>query len=250
MPSFTDEAVVLKVIETGEANCILHLLTHNRGRRNVFAQNARKSRKRFSGALMPFAHLQIVSSVRRDQDLDRLQQAELIDAHAELHGSLASIYLASHYCELLDLLLVEGEQYPEVFELVLFFLGRLKQAKASIKHRIFFELRMLDLLGNRPDLSFCGDCGQELSGESYFDPDRQLMIARAGTAYPARLIPISDATRYAMQRILDGPLHGLGTIRLSREMLHQIEAVSRSLLQSQVPRALRTLELLEDELVS
>jgi len=47
------EALVLRKVEYGDADLILSLYTESRGRISAIARSARKSRKRFTGALDP-----------------------------------------------------------------------------------------------------------------------------------------------------------------------------------------------------
>jgi len=54
---FSDEAVVLGTVDFGEADRIVTLFTRNHGRLSAFAAGARKSKRRFAGALEAGTHL-------------------------------------------------------------------------------------------------------------------------------------------------------------------------------------------------
>ena len=216
MPSVADEALVLKTVESGEADFIVHLLTRDRGRRSVFARNARKSFRRFSGALQPFAHVRIIVNLRRTQRLDGLSSAELIEPYLNLRQDLRRLALAGYYCELLDALLAEGETYPEVFELALFFLGRINQGEPSIKHRLFFELRLLDALGHRPDCLRCGEEGDELSGAAWFDPGRLGFLSDPSARFAGGAFQVSGPARIAMEQAMSLSLGELAALKLRR----------------------------------
>lgn len=247
MPTVRDDALVLKIVESGEADLIVHLLAGTRGRRTAFASGARKSRRRFVGALQPFSNIRAIFTVRRTRSLDRLESADLIDSYRAIHENLARIYMASYYCELMDAMLVEGETYPEVYALALFFLERLSKSEPSLKHRIFFELRLLDLLGYRPELKVCGEDGVALKGKAWFDPARQAFLCRESAAL-GETVPVSERARRAMIQVLDTPLDLLGDIRMDRETARETAAVTRALVLANADRRLKSLDMLEDEL--
>jgi len=248
MPSVADEAVVLRVAQSGEADAIVHLLARERGRRTAFARAARKSRKRFVGCLEPFHHIRIDATIRRTQRLDQLDQAEAIDSFPELKADLAKLCLASYFCEMVDALLVEGETYPEVFEALLFFLNRLKLGPATAKHRLFFELKVLDYLGHRPDLDRDAEEGALAGGEAWFDPARLAFVSVSSRTAPPSLIRVSRRAREAMIEALERPLDALAEIRLCSAEAAEAIAVTRLLVAAQVARPLKSLDLLDREL--
>ena len=65
MTSYSTEALVLRMLEFGEADWIVHLLTPERGRVAAIAKHARRSVRRFPGSLDLFNHLQVELRPRR-----------------------------------------------------------------------------------------------------------------------------------------------------------------------------------------
>ena len=57
MERFAEEAVVLASVDYGEADRVVTLFTRGRGRLTAFAAGARKSKRRFAGALELGTHL-------------------------------------------------------------------------------------------------------------------------------------------------------------------------------------------------
>lgn len=247
MPLVEDEVLILRTVSTGEADLIIHLLGKERGRRTAFAKNARKSRRRFAGALEPFTCSKAQLNIRRRQPLDRMDSAEVVNSFASLRKSLVKIYLASYFCELLDALLVEGETYPEVYALMLFFLDRLSGNEASLKHRVFFELRLMSLLGYRPDFFNCGVSGKPLGERVWFDRNRLAFISDQNLADTSGAPPVSRIVREALSRSLDAPLSGLSRIRMDAATAREAAAITRVLVLANTPRELRSMKLLDSE---
>ncbi len=248
MPKVDDEAIVLKLTPTGEADCVVHLLCKTRGRRSAFARGARKSRKRFVGALQPFSHIRAGFTIQRTQRLDRLDYAEVATPYLELREDLSRIALASYYCELLNVFLAEGELYPTEYALMRFFLNRLRQHPATLKHRLFFELRLLDALGFLPDVQSCAEDGSALSGAAWFDPQRQVFLGRLAAARLERAVPVCRHSREALAMIPTIPLDGLAHLRVTPVMAHEMLTVTAAVIRALSPRPLKSLALLDAEL--
>ena len=58
--TLTTEAVVLRSIRFGEADCVLHLFTLEKGRVGAIAKGVRKTRSRFGARLEPFSHVELL----------------------------------------------------------------------------------------------------------------------------------------------------------------------------------------------
>jgi DNA repair protein RecO (recombination protein O) len=75
----TTEALVLRSVEFGESDLIVHLLMPDAGRLTAIAKGARRSLRRFPGTLDLFNHLRVQVAQRRSAGLARLEQATLIE---------------------------------------------------------------------------------------------------------------------------------------------------------------------------
>lgn len=247
MPKISDQAIVLKAIPHKETDLIVHLLARERGRRNAFARSAKKSKKRFPGGIQPFSHIRCIMNVKRTTTLCNLDSAELISSYPEIQTDLTRIYMASYYCELLDKLLVEGECYPDIFELVLFFFNRLGKSTVSRKHRIFFELRLMELLGFQPDFQYCGESGKELGDAAFYDPQKSVFLAPDAARYRNDSFPVSGKMRLAMMTALNVPLDGLVAVRLSEAEAAMVSKITLALVQGHVIGDIKSLKLLDGE---
>ncbi len=74
MATVQTEALVLRIVDFGESDRILHLLLPGEGRVTAIAKGARRSVRRFAGTLDLFHHLR-VQFERRRGGMARLDQA-------------------------------------------------------------------------------------------------------------------------------------------------------------------------------
>ncbi len=250
MPSLSDEAIIIKAVPCGESDLILHLQTAENGKRAAIAKGAKRSRKRFSGALQPFTRIRIVLDTRRTRKLDRLEDAEAVDSFPEIREDLSKICLASYFVELCDCLILEGQPLPEVYQLLRFFLERLKRAAASPKHLIFFELRLLDLLGHGPDFRHDSDSGRPLQGAALFDPARLTFHPASGEGFAGRFVSVGEETRLAMESASRVPFAELSKVRMNAGMIAEALGITRAFLASILPRQPKSRAMVDAELFS
>lgn len=155
------EAVVLSLMDYGEADRIGAFFTLEHGKLRGIAKGARKSRRRFGGALELFARLRLELTVR--EGLSPLGGAEIVTIYPHIREELGRIAHAAYACELVDKMLPEWLPNPRLFRLLVAYLARLDEAPAEPSDRCFFEVNLLNILGYRPPLEHCADCGADLS---------------------------------------------------------------------------------------
>jgi DNA repair protein RecO (recombination protein O) len=156
------EALVLRGVDFGESDRILHLLVPESGRLTAIAKGARRSRRRFPGTLDLFNHLRVQIEQRRSRGMARLEHAELIESFDGLRRSPARFALGCYLLELLDRLAPEGGARADTRRLFRFALDALRAVASRTpdpRLRVLLELRALDALGLRPELARCVRCG-------------------------------------------------------------------------------------------
>lgn len=163
-------AVVLSTLDYGEADRIVTLLTEERGRLAAFAAGARKSRRRFAGALEPCTLLW-AQLVQGRGETWRLDGVEVIDAFGELRGDLALIARGAYAAELTRELCRDLQPHPELYALLCRFLAALARQGAGAISMMRFELLALALAGLMPRLDRCSRCGAPPESQALFDPE-------------------------------------------------------------------------------
>ncbi|MGZ6081273.1 MAG: DNA repair protein RecO, partial [Myxococcaceae bacterium] len=124
MDRWEDEALVLGTLDYGEADRLVTLLTRERGKLTAFAAGARKSRRRFAGALEPGTVLR-ARLVERHGSTVRLDAVEVVNAFPRIRDELPRIARALYALELCRELLREQEPAPQLLSLAVDWLGRL-----------------------------------------------------------------------------------------------------------------------------
>lgn len=153
---------MLRAVDFGESDRILHLLLPDAGRVTAIAKGARRSRRRFSGSLDLFQHLRVQIDRRSRGAMARLDQAVLLRSFGALRVDPSRFAVGCYLLELLDRLAPEGGAQADtrrLFDFALASLELLSERPVDGSLRTLLELRALDALGLRPELSRCVRCG-------------------------------------------------------------------------------------------
>lgn len=196
-------AVLLRSVDFGEADRIVTLLTEQHGRVAVMARGARRSQKRFGGALEPFAILE-ASVALGTGEVGRLAEARVIRAFPRLLGSLEAMREAGRALELVRGVAPQREPEPRLLDAVESLLAELDADAHSPGAYARMGLRTLAIVGLAPRLSSCVSCGRspEVGQASLFDPGRGGIVCRACGGGPIRLS--GRARAWMMEGMLEG----------------------------------------------
>ncbi|MFH2091193.1 MAG: DNA repair protein RecO [Pseudomonadota bacterium] len=162
MPGFSTDAVLLRKIEYGDHDYIISFLTQTHGKTSVIAKNAKKSIKRFSGALDLFSvyHIQCVYPKKNKEGLTILSQADLENGFVNIRYDIFKTAYASFWAELIHFWLEEEKPSPRLYDLFIFSLEALSQGIISKEViSLLFQIRFMDLSGFSPNFETCHHCG-------------------------------------------------------------------------------------------
>jgi DNA repair protein RecO (recombination protein O) len=185
------EAIVLRHNDWGEADRLLGIYTREMGKLRAIAKGVRKPRSRKAGHLEPFTRVSLL--LAKGRDLWIITQAETVNAHLNLRQDLERVGYASYVVELLDRFTYEEGENPALYRLLSDTLARLdSQSEPEIAIH-YYEIRLLDLLGFRPQLFTCAACREEiLARDQYFS------AALGGVLCPSCGVAAAGATPVSM----------------------------------------------------
>jgi DNA repair protein RecO (recombination protein O) len=165
--SFRASAVVLRHANFGEADRLLTLFTREQGKVRAIAKGVRKLTSRKAGHVEPFTYVTL--QLAKGRDLFIVTQAETVNTFSGLRDDLVKTSYAAYIVELLDRFTYEEETpHPPVFRLLIETLERIeKESNAWLPIR-YYEMRLLDFLGFRPQLFECANCRREIQPEDQF----------------------------------------------------------------------------------
>ena len=188
---------MLRTTALRESDLLVVLYTDRHGRVTAVARGARKSRRRFAGALSLLVLGRYQLGRRPRGELWGLDSAEVVREWTRLSSDVVAVAHASYVAELVDALLPGESPEPYVLELIVAAWDALAAGGPSPSALRAVEIALLDLAGHRPAIDRCAACGAELGAGAVFDPRRGGAICR-GCAAQSRTTgvrPYEPATR-------------------------------------------------------
>jgi DNA repair protein RecO (recombination protein O) len=159
------EAIVLRTYPLRESDLLVTLFTRLEGKVKGVARAAKKSKRRFGGALEPMTYVRAVYDERERQELVRLDSCEVIESPMSGEVTFARATALAHVAELLDQLMPDREASDAVFRLTLAVLAELRVSPLQLWMPVtYFELWMTRLMGFLPEFGECATCGRPLDG--------------------------------------------------------------------------------------
>ena len=195
MTAASTRGIVLRAIPLRESDLMLTLLTAEHGRISAVARGARKSQRRFAGALQLLVLGRFQLSRSRGE-LFTLESADVEREWTTLASDVVSVAHASYVAEVAGSIVPPEQPEPEALELIVALWQSLAEGGPSPAALRFVELYLLELAGHQPALDACAACGRtELAG-GVFDPTRGGAVCRAcaATSRGPGVRPLASAT--------------------------------------------------------
>ena len=195
------EALILRTYPFHEADLLVTFFTRSEGKVRGVAKAAKRSRKRFGGALEPLTHVIAHWEDKEKQELARLDSCDIISSPLTAEVSYARLVALSYIAEVIDQLLPDREPSDEIFRLTLAVVRQLKPDSIWMP-LTYFDLWIVRLIGLLPELNQCVVCGDSLNGSrAWFHPHADgLLCMRDKRLASTEILPDSRAVAAEMFR--------------------------------------------------
>jgi DNA repair protein RecO (recombination protein O) len=206
--TYTTDALVLRTYPLGEADRIVVFLTRDRGKKRGVAKHARRSRRRFGGALEPMTYGRAGYTERERRDLVFLNYVEPVRSPlAALDGG--ALGYVGYFAELIDEWAPEGDPNEPLFRLGASMVDAMAAGVPIEPLARYFEFWLLRLQG-------------------VYQPDPR----------------VSDEARAFLAAARTCSPFALGGHAPSRQVLGELEAAHRTLIEMHLEKDLRSAKVL------
>ncbi|WP_026926787.1 DNA repair protein RecO [Granulicoccus phenolivorans] len=241
MPTYRDEAVVLRTHKLGEADRIITLLSRRHGKIRAAAKGVRRTSSKFGARLEPFSHIDVQFATGRT--LDIVTQVESLHAYGpKLTTDLPRYTAGEVMLETADRLVAEeGDPSTQQFQLLVGALHVLNMGtRAGVRPPTMildsYLLRALAIAGYAPSFGDCAKCGLE-------GPHRAFSPALGGAVCTGCRPPGCAVPRPETLALLGALLSGRWeeTADVAPEVLTEADSLTAAFLGWQLDRQLRSL---------
>ena len=155
---FEDDGWVLRTRDLGEADAIVTLATAEQGLVRGVARSARRSRRRFSGALEPLTRVRATWAEKPGRDLHRIDALEVRRSYASMQADPVVQAACAVIVELTEQVSQEHHADPATDRLIGAVAGALEAGGDALDAVRYYQFWTLRLNGLLPDLRDCGEC--------------------------------------------------------------------------------------------
>lgn len=235
--------MVLSAMPVGDYDKRLQILTRERGKIAAFVRGARRPNSVFLAASSPFSFGKF--EVFESKSAYTLAKTDIAEYFRELCMDLDAAYYGFYFLEMASYYTQENMDGTDFLNLLYMTLKAL--LKPSLNNRLIrriYELRVLVLLGEYPNVFSCMKCArrQELY---YFSMQRHGVLC-PDCLKGERAVPLDESALYALQYILTAPLEKLYTFTLSAPVLAKLDEIVSGYIHQYNDHAFKSESMLDE----
>ena len=223
---------------------MLTLFTPSYGKLRVVAKGVLRPTSHLAGHLELFSRSSLLLTHTRTLDL--VTQAQNVESFSSIREDLGKVSSALYAAELLERLSEEhAENYP-AYQLLLAVLQWLSTAVVQDLPLRFFEMRLLEITGYRPELYVCLHCKQQLGPvlNAFSGIAGGALCSQCGVGNPdAR--PLSVNALKVLRLLQRGEMTDIRRLRLDAPIARELEQHMRYYLPHVTERELRSAAFVE-----
>ncbi len=243
---YTTDAIVLSRFDLGEADRVLTLITPTGGKLKAIAKGVRRPTSRLGGSLEPFAELTV--ALARGRTFDVVTQVSVGHAWLRLRDSLESAATAWYLAELADRSLEERHAAEPLYLLLRRAYELLDAEMAPGRVARWYEMHLLDELGQRPEVDRCVECDRMLEAGERFrwvPPLGGVLCERCpGPAHDRAGLTLEALKLLKAYQRLD--IEAIAALRLAPAIERETEAALREFVRDALERDARSLAFLDE----
>ena len=234
--------MVLSAMPVGDYDKRIQILTRERGKIAAFVRGARRPNSAFLAAANPFSFGQF--EVYQGKSSYNVAKVSITSYFRELTTEPDAVYYGFYFLEMASYYTQENMDGTEFLNLLYVSLkALLKPALDNRLVRRVYELRMLVLSGEYPDVFSCAKCGRKQ--ELYY-----FSVKCHGALCPECLkgeyaVPLDESTLYALQYIMTAPYQKLYSFTLTAPVFGRLEEIVSGYIHQYHDRHFKSQEMLE-----
>lgn len=237
------EAIILRRHDLGEADRIITLFTPDHGKIKAVGKGIRRPKSKLAGHLETFMRSDLL--IAKGRSLDVITQAEMVEGYLPLRENLRSTTYASHFVELVDGFTPENDENRSFYILLAAGLAWLTVTGDIRRTARFFEVKLLDVAGYRPQLFNCVLCGVKLAARpQFFSAKHGGAACPACAAHRGDVTPISLNGQKVLRYMQKHPFEALEQVTLSDTVHAELERILHYTLSYYLERRLHTVDFL------
>lgn len=241
---YRTRGIIIKRKNFGEADRLLTIYTEKRGKITAIARGSRRVLSKLAGHLELFYLSDLIFV--EGKNIDTITGAQIIEVFPILRKNLIKTNRAHYLAELIDQLIKENEPSREIFNLLkqaLRYLDRFGRGDLLLP---YFELRLLSLLGHKPEVGVCVKCRKKLEPQvNYFSHSLGGILGSDCHRYDLSSSEISPGTIKLIRLLLNQDLLTLNKLKRDSRLEKELDQILDRFIQRIAEKELKTKRFLE-----
>ncbi len=148
------EGIVLRSIPYKETTRLITLYTRTLGKLTLIGHGAQSIKSRFGATLQLLSHVQAVIYIRPTRSIQILSDCSHVRIYKGISDDLTKLAVGQRICEFVLSLTEEGQDSPEIFDLLVQVLNALDSPNVdAVLLKLYFQIQLMELLGFAPAFS-------------------------------------------------------------------------------------------------
>lgn len=237
---------VIREMNLGEADKLITIFSKKHGKLHAIAKGARK----ISSKLLAGTRLFTVSEfvLYKGRNLFTVTQCEPKTSFPYLSDDMNRFFYACYLAEIVDKVTESRSPEPMLFDIffdTMAFLNNVTDVKLTELVVRYFEIKLLDLFGYKPEMECCVSCGKCVAVPKFFNPYKGGVLCDDCSVIGEDLIKLDTATIHLMKFLINCNIKQVKNVRVSNVVLEQLEYFINRFIAYIFERDFRTIELLK-----
>lgn len=235
--------MVLSAMPVGDFDKRLVILTKELGKITAFAKGARRPQSALLACSQPFSFGEFQLYAGRNSY--NVMSVEITNYFAELREDISSLYHGIYFCEFADYMTKENNDEKDILKLLYQTLRALVKKTIDIELiKLIFELKIVSLGGEAPQVFHCVKCGQSFS-QYYFSEVNGGVLCYEDLKYDRSAKKLSTSTLYTLQYIISKDIEKLYSFKVSDEVYRELQYCINRYLKCYIDHEFKALELIQ-----
>lgn len=244
MKDFKVRGLIINEMAIGESDKRIVIYSKEKGKIQVFAKGARKTKSELLAGTQLFSYCDFVLVKTRNSIT--ISQISIIESFYNIRQDIYKLSYAMYAMEVLEYVGLENESNYELLKLTLKTLLAISNNVINIKLIIgIYEIKIMSLCGYKPQLYKCVICDEEENNFSNFSSKYGgVLCSKCKNKYYDTSI-ISTSTLYSMRFIIESDLMDLFSFNVSDEILEEIVYLSNDFIRIHLDKIFKTKEYIK-----
>lgn len=164
---FEEEVLILKEVKYKENDKILHALSKSKGKIQLLSRGCKKNNSHLINVSQLFAYSKCI--LYKSKDMYIIDSAELVDNFYNIRNNMDAFIYGNYIIELVNYIAQESDVDYKIFYMTIEMLHCLSRFNKDFEKLTgAYELKLVSMLGYKPDFYHCISCGVDIKSNSQF----------------------------------------------------------------------------------